>query len=136
MVSKKTSDKPQISIVARITKWECGYTAHAVEEAETDECFNFDFEIELEDPVRGVKQGSLIVYGSPSSCGGTIHYDSDLTLHGCVWLGLNGAVALSSLLAAGVVPRLVLWGGPFHRREARIRDVSWYTPGHPEVVED
>jgi hypothetical protein len=118
-----------------ISRHAVGYAVHAGKDGGPDEYFNFDLQVELEDSPKGVLTGSIILYGKSDGCGGTIHYDSDKELHGCLWIGLNGAVALTALLAAGKVPKLMLWGSPFFRRSAQIRDISWYTPGHYELEE-
>jgi len=135
-MAKKSKRDEFVLHALTIKHQEIGYSVHPGEEGAADEYFNFDLEVELDDPPNGIQPGSLILYGRPGTCGGSIHYRSDKVLHGCLWMGLHGAVALASVLASGVVPKLVLSGSPFFRREARIRDVSWYTPGHPEVGED
>lgn len=120
---------------AQILTCEIGYSVHSTEVCDVSEHFNFDLKVKLEDSPKGALAGSIILYGKSDGCGGTIHYDSDKELHGCLWIGLNGAVALAALLAAGTVPKLMFWSSPFFRRSAQIRDISWYTPGHYELEE-
>lgn len=134
-MAKKTKPDEFVFHCLTIKNYEIGYSVHPGDEGTCEEYFNFDLEVELDDPPKGVQPGSLILYGRMGMCGGSIHYRSDRELHGCIWMGPHGAVAMATVLASGVVPKLVLSGSPFVRRQARIRDVSWYTPGHPEVAE-
>ena len=117
----------------RLTQWAIGYSADKKGGHNLDEYFNLDLEVSLKEPIKDVRAGHMVLYGSSDHAGGTIHYDSEKKLHGCLWIGIHGAAALVNLLINGHVPTIVLWGSKFRYREARIQDVSWFTEGHPEL---
>lgn len=135
MAAKRKIANDYVCYSMKILDFAIGYDVRQGEDEEQQEHFHFDLEVELDEPKKGVSRGSLTVYGTIDGGGGSLNYDSDKQLHGCLWVGLAGATALSSLLTAGNIPHLHLWGTSFFRRDARIRDVSWYTPGHPELAE-
>ena len=135
MFAKKKLRDDYVCYSLEILDYSIGYSVRIGQEGDQDENFHFDFQVQLSESVNSVSKGSIIVYGTKDGGGGALHYDSDKNLHGCLWMGNAGAIALSGLLATGQTPRLVLWGNSFFRREARIRDISWYTAGHSELVE-
>jgi len=118
-----------------ITRWAVGYSSHHKDGQEPDEYFNLDLDVSLKETVKDVRAGNLVLYGSKGIAGGSLNYDSEKRLHGCLWIGLHGAASLATLLINDYRPTLVLWGSKFRYREARIRDVSWFTEGHPELAD-
>lgn len=91
--------------------------------------------MEFLEPVKEVKAGHLTLYGSTTDFGGFLQYDNDRLLRGALWISLSGAAALVNLLTAGHQTILELYGKPFRYRSANIRDVCWYTKGHPSIEE-
>ncbi len=134
MASKKKVHDDYVCYSMKILDFAIGYGVRMGEEGDQQENFHFDFEVELEEPIKGVSSGSVLVYGTKDGGGGSLHYDSDKKLHGCLWIGLAGATGLSGLLASGKIPHLVFWGTSFYKRDSRIKDVSWYTAGHSELI--
>jgi len=133
MVNNTRSDSEYLRYELIITSWSIGYSAHHDEEQELDEFLDLYLGVSLAEPVNDVYEGHATLYGSKGTVGGSFGYDSERQLHSCLWIGLFGASALVNLLANGIRPTLVLWGSKFRYREARIRDVSWFTEGHPEL---
>ena len=117
-----------------ISKWWLGYSSRRAKE-EHDEYFNLALDVELLQPSKGVKAGHLTLYGSTTDYGGFLDYDIDRMLRGALWIGQQGAAALVTVLSAGQQTILELYGKPFRYRSAAIRDVCWYTKGHPSIEE-
>lgn len=133
MAKKYNRPNDHVLYSMKITNHAIGYSVRTGEDGEQQEHFNFDLYVELDEPIKGVSNGGLILYGTQTGGGGSINYDSDKYLHGCLWIGTAGAVALANLLNSGKIPRMHLWGNSLYRRSAIIRDVSWFTEGHSEL---
>jgi hypothetical protein len=117
-----------------ILKWWLGYSSRRAKE-EHDEHFNLALDVELLQPVKGVQAGHLTLYGSTTDYGGFLDYNIDRILRGALWIGPSGAAALANVLTARQETILELYGKPFRYRSAAIRDVCWYTKGHPSIEE-
>jgi hypothetical protein len=117
-----------------ISKWWLGYSSHRTNE-EHDEYLNLALAVDFLEPVKGVKAGHLTLYGSTTYLGGLLQYDNNRLLRGALWISLAGSAALVNVLTAGQQTILELYGKPFRYRSAAIRDVSWYTKGHPSIEE-
>jgi len=117
-----------------VSKWWIGYSSSRIKE-EYSECLDLALDVELLEPVKGVKAGHLTLYGSTTDFGGFLQYGNDRILRGALWISLSGAAALANVLAAGQQTILELYGKPLRYRSAAIRDVAWYTKGHPSIEE-
>jgi len=135
MAKKKKAPDEYCCYTMKITEYALGYCARLNNENQHDECFDLSLEVELLEPIKGITIGGLVLYGKNDYSGGSLNYGKDKYLHGCLWMGIAGTTALINLLSVGIVPQFVLWGSVFRYRSASITDVSWYTPGHPELVE-
>ena len=102
---------------------------------ERDEYIDLALDVDLLEPVKGVRAGHLTLYGSTADYGGFLQYDIDRTLRGTLWISLQGAAALINILTAGQQTILQLYGKPFRYRSATIRDVAWFVKGHPSIEE-
>ena len=94
--------------------------------------FQIDVSVRFETPVNGVAGGDLLIYASPESRGGTIHYDRERRLHGCLWMDAANTQMLATLLALGKAVVLGLEGTPFRYRRMFVDRVFWYTKGDPD----
>jgi hypothetical protein len=117
-----------------ISEWWAGYSLCSVS-GEYDECIELALDVELLEPVKGVKAGHLALYGSMADYGGFLQYDTDRILRGALWISMQGAAALINILTAGQQAILQLYGKPFRYRSATIRDVAWFMKGHPSIEE-
>jgi len=117
-----------------ISKWWIGHSSSRIN-GECNECLDLALDVELLEPVKGVKAGHLTLYGSTAEVSGFLQYDNDRMLRGALWISFSGAAALVNVLTAGQPTILDLYGKPFRYRSAAIRDVSWYTKGHPSIEE-
>ena len=67
-----------------VSKWWLGYSSRRTNE-EHDEYFNLALDVELLQPIKGVKAGHLTLYGSTTDYGGFLDYDIDRMLRGALW---------------------------------------------------
>lgn len=117
-----------------VSRWWLGYSSRRTKE-EHDECLDLALDVELLEPVKGVKAGRLTLYGSANDRGGFLQYNADRMLGGALWISLQGASALVNVLTAGQQTVFELYGKPFRYRKAAMRDVAWFTKGHPSIEE-
>jgi hypothetical protein len=94
--------------------------------------------VRFQTPVKGVQEGDLLIYSDEAhdkseTVTGTISYNDDHCLRGCLWIGSHSGQLLVTLLAAGHPIELHLYGKPFRYRSAFVNDVFWYTKGHPDL---
>ena len=91
-----------------------------------------DVSVQFETPVKGVAGGDLVIYASPGSRGGSMRYDRQGRLHGCLWMDVAHTQILATMLALGKAIVLCLTGEPFRYRQMFVDRVDWYTKGDPD----
>lgn len=94
--------------------------------------FQIDISVRFETPVNGI-EADMVVYSDPETRGGSINYDRERHLYGCLWMDVANMQMLATLLALGKPIVLCLTGKRFRYRRTSVDHVNWYTKGHPDL---
>jgi hypothetical protein len=129
----------------RPTAWWSNHSAWQYQWPRSDEAEHYgsvdvDFEVELLEPMKGVRRGRLEVTSEPDQTrwGHVLlsYYTSEGSeeriLSATAWTSDVGVLALLMLLIGGRAVELTAHGPPFKYGQAFARSFGWHTADHPD----